>query len=63
MYLMKDPPYEKGIHFDQTWQLKLNWNDETKNCGAITTKQISFRISTLMEHKYPLRWKSFIHEF
>lgn len=30
MYLMKDPSYEKGIHFDQTWQLKLNWNDEKK---------------------------------
>ena len=29
MYLMKDPPYENLIHFDQTWQLKL-WNDEKK---------------------------------
>ena len=54
MYLMKDPPYENLIHFDQTWQLKL-WNDEKKkNCGAITTKQISLRISISMEHKHPL---------
>ena len=41
MYLMKDPPYENLIHFDQTWQLKL-WNDEKKNCGAITTNKFHF---------------------
>lgn len=42
MYLMKDPPYENLIHFDQTWQLKL-WNDEKKkHCGAITTSKFHF---------------------
>lgn len=36
MYLMKDPPYENLIHFDQTWQLKL-WNDEKKT--AVQSQQ------------------------
>ena len=61
MYLMKDPLHENLSHFDQTWQLKL-W-DDGKKCIAITTKQIAFRISTLMELKYPLWWKPFIHGF
>ena len=40
MYLMKDPPYENLIHFDQTWQLKL-WNDEKKNT-AVQSQQANF---------------------
>lgn len=55
MYLVKDPPYENLIHFDQTWQSKL-WNDEKKKkklrCNH--NNQISFRISISMEHKHPL---------
>ena len=43
MYLMKDPPYENFIHFDQTWQLKL-WNDEKKT--VVQSQQTNF-ISTL----------------
>ena len=53
MYLVKDPPYENLIHFDQTWQSKL-WNDEKKKLRCNHNKQISFRISISMEHKHPL---------
>ena len=57
MYLMKDPPYENLIHFDQTWQLKL-WNDEKKKklrCNHNKTNFISnlyfngTQTSTVME--------------
>ena len=40
MYLVKDPPYENLIHFDQTWQSKL-WNDEKKKT-AVQSQQTNF---------------------
>lgn len=47
MYLMKDPPYENLIHFDQTWQLKL-WNDEKKKTAA-QSKQNKFHFESLFQ--------------
>lgn len=45
MHLMKDPPYENVIHFDQTWQLKL-WNDEKKT--AVQSQQNKFDFESLL---------------